>query len=87
MIKIPQRTCMGCNCKKEKKDFVRLVINNANKLEVDFTKKQDGRGAYICNDETCLNKVIKNRRLERVFKIKLEANNYEDIRGMIFGKK
>ena len=27
MKKMPQRTCMGCNTKKDKQDFIRIVKN------------------------------------------------------------
>ena len=50
MKSIPQRTCMGCNSKKDKKDLIRIVKNNKNEISIDKTGKQDGRGAYICNN-------------------------------------
>ena len=30
MKKMPQRTCIGCNEKKDKKDFIRIVKNKEN---------------------------------------------------------
>ena len=66
MKKQPQRTCMGCNQKKEKKDLIRIVKNKDNEISIDRTGKKEGRGAYICDDVNCLEKVIKSKRLERV---------------------
>ena len=43
----PQRTCMGCNEKKDKKDLIRIVKNKSNEINVDKTGKMEGRGAYI----------------------------------------
>ena len=54
--KQPQRTCMGCNQKKDKKDLIRIVKNKENVINVDKTGKMQGRGAYICNDINCLEK-------------------------------
>jgi len=49
-------------------------------------RAKNGRGAYICKSENCLNKVIKNRRFERVLGVHLENSIYEDLRGVIIDK-
>ena len=64
--KQPQRTCMGCNQKKDKKDLVRIVKNKENQINIDKTGKLQGRGAYICNNIECLENVIKTKRLEKI---------------------
>lgn len=87
MKKIVQRTCMGCNSKKDKKDLLRLVFNKNNEMFVDEIGKAEGRGAYICSDEKCLDKLIKTKRLERVFEAKIDDKLYENIRGVIIEKK
>lgn len=84
--KQPQRTCMGCNQKKDKKDLIRIVKNKENVIKVDKTGKMQGRGAYICNDVNCLEKVIKNKRLEKVLETKISQEIYENVRGVILGK-
>ena len=56
---LPQRTCIGCNVKKEKRDLIRIVINKENEVKVDLTGKMQGRGAYICNNIECLEKAVK----------------------------
>ena len=84
--KQPQRTCMGCNQKKDKKDLIRIVKNKDNEIKVDKTGKMQGRGAYICNDVNCLEKVIKNKRLEKVLETKISQEIYENVRGVILGK-
>lgn len=87
MKKIVQRTCMGCNSKKDKKNLLRLVFNKNNEMFVDETGKAEGRGAYICIDEECLDKLIKTKRLERVFETKIDDKLYENIRGVIIERK
>ena len=79
---IPLRRCMGCNEKKEKEELIRIVKIN-NNVEIDLTGKKEGRGAYICKNEDCLNKVIKNRRLSKSFKIEISQELYEEIRGIL----
>ena len=86
MKKIPQRTCMGCNEKKDKNELIRIVKNKENELNIDKTGKMNGRGAYICDDINCLEKVVKSKRLERVLDIKVSNEIYESLRGVILGK-
>ena len=40
MKKIPQRTCIGCNSKKDKKDLIRVVKNKDGKICIDLTGKK-----------------------------------------------
>jgi len=86
MKKQPQRTCMGCNEKKDKKDLIRIVKNKDNEISIDRTGKKEGRGAYICDDVNCLEKVIKSKRLERVLEIPISKEIYESLRGVIIDK-
>ena len=86
MKNIPQRTCMGCNEKKNKTDLIRIVRNKQNEIIIDETGKAQGRGAYICNNIDCLEKVIKNKRLERVLNTSLSEDDYNKLRGVIVDK-
>ena len=79
----PQRTCMGCNSKKDKKDLIRIVKNKENQICVDRTGKQEGRGAYLCDNIQCLEKVIRSKRLERALECKIAEEIYENLRGVI----
>lgn len=85
MKSIPQRTCMGCNSKKDKKDLIRIVKNNKNEISIDKTGKQDGRGAYICKNDQCLEKAIKTKRLERTLGIKISEEIYSNLKKIING--
>lgn len=86
MKKIPQRSCMGCNQKKDKKDLIRIVKNKEGKINIDKTGKLEGRGAYICDSIECLEKVIKTKRLERVLETKIDNDIYENLRGVVCDK-
>ncbi len=82
----PQRTCMGCNEKKDKKELIRIVKNKQGEINVDKTGKMQGRGAYICDDIKCLEKLQKSKRLERVFDLKITDEIYDKLRGVILDK-
>ena len=42
MKKQPQRTCMGCNEKKDKKELIRIVKSSDGEISIDKTGKKDG---------------------------------------------
>lgn len=67
--KIPTRTCTGCRQVKNKKDLIRVVRDKEGNVFVDVTGRQNGRGAYICPNEECLEKAVKNKGLEKTLKI------------------
>lgn len=85
MKKLPQRMCIGCNSKKDKKELIRIVKNKNEEINVDLTGKMEGRGIYICKNEECLNKAIKNKRISRTFEMEIANNIYENIRKIING--
>ena len=84
--KKPARTCMACNEQKEKNELLWIVRSKEGIIEVDLTGKKSGRGAYICKNEDCLNKIIKSKRLEKVFEKEISAELYESIRGVVVDK-
>lgn len=86
MKKIPQRTCMGCNTKRNKNELIRIVKNKDGDIFIDITGKANGRGAYICNDVQCLEKAIKSKRLEKCFETKVDNEIYESLRGVMIDK-
>lgn len=77
---------MGCNEAKEKQELLRIVKSKDGTIEVDLTGKKNGRGAYICKNEQCLDKVIKSKRLQRVFEQEIGTDIYENLRGVIVDK-
>ena len=83
----PQRTCMGCFQKKDKNDLIRIVKNKQEEVFIDKTGKAEGRGIYICNDVNCLEKLIKNNKLEKVLRVKIDKDIYEKLRGVIIDKQ
>lgn len=86
MKKIVQRTCIGCNIKKDKRELLRIVLNKDGKFFVDKTGKAEGRGTYICYDERCLEKAIKTKRIEKILGLKINDELCDFIRGVIIEK-
>lgn len=83
MKKIVERTCIGCNIKKDKKELIRIVKNKEGIISIDKTGKLSGRGAYICGERACLEKIIKTKRLNKEFETNISEDFYNSLRGVI----
>ena len=75
----PERTCIVCRNKGDKSNFIKIVRNKNGEVLIETDKKLDGRGAYICKDEKCLNGCKKAKALNRAFKTTIPENIYEGI--------
>ena len=80
MKKIPMRRCLGCFESKPKKELIRVVKNKEGEISLDKTGKKQGRGAYICCSEECLEKAIKSKAIEREFEMTLNEEIYALLR-------
>ena len=74
--KIPQRQCMGCRERKEKRELIRVVRAPDGGVSLDFRGKAPGRGAYICPDMACLKKAIRSKALERSLEVTIPEEIY-----------
>lgn len=77
------RRCIVCQEQKDKKELLRIVKPKEENIQIDLTGKKNGRGAYICKSENCLNKLKKTKKLEKVFEINISDEFYESLRGVI----
>lgn len=77
--KIPLRKCIGCNETKSKKELIRIVRNKLGEIKVDITGKAHGRGAYICNNKDCFEKVNKSKALNRAFQSDIPQDIYDEL--------
>ena len=55
----PLRMCIVCRQMKQKQELVRVVKNKEGEVFIDPTFKANGRGAYVCKDQQCIQKCIK----------------------------
>ena len=77
--KVPLRQCTGCGERKEKKELIRIIKTPEDLIEVDFTGKKNGRGAYICNSTECLRLARQRKSLERSLKTSIPDEVYQQI--------
>lgn len=78
--KIPQRQCIGCGQMKDKKELIRILKTQDGSIVIDAMGKKNGRGAYICPDEECLQKAFKTKGLERSFKMAIDQSIYDELK-------
>jgi hypothetical protein len=81
--KIPLRVCIGCQEKKVKKELVRVVRTPEGSIILDLTGKKPGRGAYICPLQSCLQKAIKGKRLEKNLQMPVSSELVNAISAML----
>ncbi len=75
--KIPQRQCMGCRERKEKRQLIRVVRSPEGDVSLDFSGKKNGRGAYLCPDPNCLKKAIRSKALDRSLEAAIPQEVYD----------
>ncbi len=59
----PQRTCVVCRRKVDKRSLTRIVRTEEGRVVVDPSGKRNGRGAYLCAQQKCWGKILNNVRL------------------------
>lgn len=77
--KIPVRQCVGCQEMKPKKEMIRILKTAEEEIVLDLSGRKNGRGAYLCNCRECLDKAIKQKGLERSFKMRIPVEVYQNL--------
>lgn len=77
--KTPMRTCIACRECKPKKELLRIVKNDFG-FALDKTGKLNGRGAYICKSKECFDLLMKNKLLNKTFKMSVPEEEYQKIK-------
>ena len=75
----PCRMCMVCRERKPKTELFRVVKKSSGEIDLDLTGKADGRGAYICKEGNCKEKLLKSKALNKSYKINISQEVYDKI--------
>jgi predicted RNA-binding protein YlxR (DUF448 family) len=76
---VPQRMCVVCRNKVEKRRLTRFV-RTLDGVFSDPTGKQNGRGAYVCDDATCHARAATTDILGKALQVVLTAADRQRIR-------
>lgn len=85
-IKIPIRTCVGCQERKPKKELIRIVRNVEGNIEIDLTGKKSGRGTYLCRNLECLEKSLHGKRLNKALNKEIPLSIIEGLKKIFQSK-
>ena len=77
----PQRSCVVCRSKKDKRELTRLVIADE-KLQIDESGKQNGRGAYLCGNAECWTLAATRPVMSKALRRELSEDDREYLRQM-----
>ncbi|HIU97816.1 MAG TPA: YlxR family protein [Candidatus Ornithoclostridium faecigallinarum] len=59
--------------------MLRVVRTPDGEIKIDPTGKCAGRGAYVCNEPSCVEKCVKKRIFDKVFGVRLSDEDYASI--------
>jgi predicted RNA-binding protein YlxR (DUF448 family) len=76
---VPQRTCVSCREKGDKRGLIRIVRTPEQQVRVDPTGKQNGRGAYLCYKRTCWQRALSTPILARALNTDINADARMDL--------
>jgi hypothetical protein len=60
---VPQRMCIACKERYEKRRLTRIVNSPQEGVVVDLSGKKNGRGAYLCDQIACWDKALSETKL------------------------
>ena len=60
---VPQRTCIVCREKFDKRRLTRILRTPDEGVVVDLTGKRNGRGAYLCDQVSCWDIALEKTQL------------------------
>ena len=83
MKKVPMRSCVVTGEKLEKKELIRVVRDNTNRVFVDLSGKANGRGAYLKKEKDVIMRAKMNKILDRKLEVEVQSSIYEEILSMI----
>ena len=83
--KIPMRMCVGCREMKPKKELLRVVRSPEGQVSIDPGGKKSGRGAYVCYQEACLARAIKQRQLDRALEAAITPEIAQQLKETLAG--
>ncbi len=76
---VPQRTCIVCRQKKDKRRLIRIVRDRDTGVFVDLSGKHNGRGAYLCPELNCWDKALNKNVLDHALRTEVSEAEKEKI--------
>ena len=78
------RKCVGCGELKSREGMFKITREyKTGKIVLNPDSKTFGRSAYLCYNQSCIEKALKKNRLNKVLKINISL---EDLKGQLDGQ-
>ena len=77
--KVPRRLCVACQSVGAKRELLRIVRSPEGQVSLDPVGKKPGRGVYVCKTKECLEKAIKEKRLEKGLRVPIDEATRQDL--------
>ena len=74
---VPQRTCVICRQKRDKRQLTRIVGTEDGQVVIDRSGKQAGRGAYLCEKASCWDAAVQGGGLKKALKLSVRREDLE----------
>ena len=81
--KIPMRSCVVTREKYPKGELIRVVRTPENKIVIDLSGKQNGRGAYLKKDLAVIEKAEKNKILSKHLEVDVPKEIFDELKKLI----
>ena len=78
MKKIPLRMCIVTREKHPKKELIRVVKYN-DKVFIDESGKQNGKGCYLKKDIEIIKRAKANKIIDKILEINVEEEIYDNL--------
>ncbi|HEY8423968.1 MAG TPA: YlxR family protein, partial [Clostridia bacterium] len=65
-----------CRQPQPKKQLLRVVKTPEGEIKLDWTGRANGRGAYVCDNEQCMQKAVTKKLFNRDFKMNIDPSVY-----------
>jgi predicted RNA-binding protein YlxR (DUF448 family) len=76
---MPTRSCVGCRATDEQAKLVRLVLDPSGRVKVDRKRQLAGRGGYVHDQRSCVERAVQAGGLARSFRRKTQTVNAEQL--------
>ena len=74
----PQRMCVSCRARHNRNELIRICKCNAAPV-IDNDKEQLSRAIYVCKDKNCIEKLKKNKAIQRVLNVEPDEQFYNEL--------
>ena len=68
-----------CRQQKDKRELMRIVRTPEGNVAFDPTGKANGRGAYVCGSQECLNNIKNAKKIALALSVEADAQELEKV--------